>query len=98
MLTISSLPVSHNTVLHPLEFSDVFSPDFHACRASEMLLTTSSAEHFRKLFVELTLHFTEITSTYRALTTSITHFKSEAHFQCAEMLNHECNCTQMSQH
>lgn len=74
MPTISSLLVSRNTVLHPLELSDVFSPDFHARRAGEILLTTLSAEHFCQSFLELTLHFTKITSTYTALTNCILNY------------------------
>lgn len=32
------------------------------------------------------------------IASSTMHFKREAHFQCTEMLNHECSCKQMSQH
>lgn len=52
------------------------------------------AEHFWKLFVELTLHFAKITSAYRANCTLNYAFLKDG----TEMLNREGNRKQMSQH
>lgn len=81
-LNICTLLVSHNTVLHPLELSGVFAPvSMHAEQAPITLYVTVNvencpfmAEHFCKLFVELTPHFTKITSTYAALTNCTSNY------------------------
>lgn len=74
-LPFFSLMISHNTGLHLLGRSGVFSPDLHVCRAGELLLSRDIyGWAFLEIICWIDSSFYKITSTYTALTNCILNY------------------------